>query len=97
MDNYGTALGKPPGILHLSLETKKFSTVVPHKIQSNSTKFSKPKFLANTGLEALFLFSTSPKTAEAETILFIYFEITYLRLFVIGVESEEAVLIGILF
>ena len=63
---------KTPGILHLSLETKKFSTVVPHKIQSNSTKFSKPKFLANTGLEALFLFSTSPNTAEAETILFIY-------------------------
>ena len=57
---------------------EKFSTVVPHKIQSNSTKFSKPKFLANTGLEALFLFSTSPNTAEAETT-FIYLSITHVR------------------
>ena len=72
MDNYGIALGKTTGFLQLSLETKKFSTTVPHIIQSDSTEFSKPIFLANSGLEALFLFSTSPKTAEAETILFIY-------------------------
>lgn len=56
----------------MSLETKKFSTAVPQTILSDSTEFSKPKFLVNSGLEALFLFSTSPKAAKAETILFIY-------------------------
>ena len=51
-------------------------------------------FLKPVGLE---LFFWIPGTYLCFLFLFIFFEITYLRLFVIGVESEEVVLIGILF